>query len=153
LRSKLRDLRINHSRILDIHYPDRHIVALLVHNDYADELRDHFIKCRVTPSDEFDPCDPKVVRDPAHASKTEEERTEIAHRLHCDRMSRAIQFIRPPVRFAVARFFHKQHWITDQELEETLSTNKEDPAEIFRRPEDDNMSLASQPNSHHTDEL
>lgn len=31
--------RINSSRVLDIHYPDRHLVALLIHNDYESDLR------------------------------------------------------------------------------------------------------------------
>ncbi|KAG1607104.1 hypothetical protein G6F46_012542 [Rhizopus delemar] len=39
LRSRLRKLDINNNRVLDIHHPDRNVVALLVHNDYADELR------------------------------------------------------------------------------------------------------------------
>ncbi|KAG1549161.1 hypothetical protein G6F47_002729 [Rhizopus delemar] len=39
IRSRLRKLDINNNRIIDIHYPDRNIVALLIHNDYEDELR------------------------------------------------------------------------------------------------------------------
>ncbi|KAG0846510.1 hypothetical protein G6F16_013408 [Rhizopus arrhizus] len=38
IRTRLRKLDIQNTRILDIHYPDRNIVALLVHNDYVDEL-------------------------------------------------------------------------------------------------------------------
>ncbi|KAG1464453.1 hypothetical protein G6F46_002894 [Rhizopus delemar] len=38
VRSRLRKLKINNDRILDISYPDRHDVALMVDNDYADEL-------------------------------------------------------------------------------------------------------------------
>ncbi|CEG74918.1 hypothetical protein RMATCC62417_10046 [Rhizopus microsporus] len=36
--SRLRQLNINTRRILNIHYPDRHFVALLIHNDYEDKL-------------------------------------------------------------------------------------------------------------------
>ncbi|EIE81086.1 hypothetical protein RO3G_05791 [Rhizopus delemar RA 99-880] len=39
VRSRLRKLDINNNRILDIYYPDRNILTLLVHNDYAAELR------------------------------------------------------------------------------------------------------------------
>ncbi|KAG1162133.1 hypothetical protein G6F37_002437 [Rhizopus arrhizus] len=35
VRSRLRKLDINNNRILDIHYPDRNILALLVHNEFA----------------------------------------------------------------------------------------------------------------------
>ncbi|KAG1487979.1 hypothetical protein G6F53_013655 [Rhizopus delemar] len=44
IRTRLRKLDIQNTRILDIHYPDRNIVALLVHNDYVDELRKHFTR-------------------------------------------------------------------------------------------------------------
>ncbi|RCH88818.1 hypothetical protein CU097_010597 [Rhizopus azygosporus] len=44
LRSRLRQLNINTRRILSIHYPDRHLVALLIHNDYEDELRSQLKK-------------------------------------------------------------------------------------------------------------
>ncbi|KAI9325219.1 hypothetical protein BD770DRAFT_458520 [Pilaira anomala] len=37
-RSNLHALGVTNSRILDIHYPSRNVVALLVHNDYQDEL-------------------------------------------------------------------------------------------------------------------
>jgi hypothetical protein len=40
LRNLFRKLEINNNRILDIHYPDRHIIALLTHNDYEPELRE-----------------------------------------------------------------------------------------------------------------
>jgi hypothetical protein len=44
----------------------------------------------------------------------------------------------------VARYFHKEQWITDDELKDILSVKTEDPAELFRQNEEDNMSLASQ---------
>ncbi|PHZ17195.1 uncharacterized protein RHIMIDRAFT_288140 [Rhizopus microsporus ATCC 52813] len=49
LRSRLRQLDINNSRILDIHYPTRNVVALLVHNDYAPELKSYVQKLRYAP--------------------------------------------------------------------------------------------------------
>ncbi|KAG0735466.1 hypothetical protein G6F62_011832 [Rhizopus arrhizus] len=39
IRFRLRKLDINNNRIIDIYYPDRNIVALLIHNGYEDELR------------------------------------------------------------------------------------------------------------------
>ncbi|KAG1422889.1 hypothetical protein G6F58_003063 [Rhizopus delemar] len=68
LRSRLYKLDINNNRILDIHCPNRNVVALLVHNDYADELRSHLRKFKVTLKDDFDPCDPMILRDPIDAS-------------------------------------------------------------------------------------
>ncbi|KAG0945126.1 hypothetical protein G6F29_002425 [Rhizopus arrhizus] len=38
LRTTFKKLGVNNGRLLDLHYPDRNIVAVLVHNDYAPEL-------------------------------------------------------------------------------------------------------------------
>ncbi|KAG1391031.1 hypothetical protein G6F60_012751 [Rhizopus arrhizus] len=35
LRAKLNKLKINNARVLDVHYPDNHVVALLVHNTFG----------------------------------------------------------------------------------------------------------------------
>ncbi|KAG1546448.1 hypothetical protein G6F49_010495 [Rhizopus delemar] len=100
LRSRLRKLDINNNRILDIHYPDRNVVALLVHNDYTDELRSHLQRFKVTLKDDFNPCDPKLLRDPQYADASDEERANLAFMHHCNRMERALKFIRTPVKFA-----------------------------------------------------
>ncbi|CEG74756.1 hypothetical protein RMATCC62417_09913 [Rhizopus microsporus] len=54
----LRKLDITNNRILDIHYPDHNVVALLVHNDYMNDHKQ--LKCfKVTLKDDFDPVIPK----------------------------------------------------------------------------------------------
>lgn len=124
LRSRLRKLDINNNRILDIHYPDRNVVALLIHNDYEDELRSQLKRFKISLKDDFDPCDPKILRDPKYVDFTDEERTNLAFMHHCNRMERALRFIRVPVKFAVARHFFNKGWISKQTLEETLSSNR-----------------------------
>ncbi|KAG0763416.1 hypothetical protein G6F57_003087 [Rhizopus arrhizus] len=73
IRSRLRKLDIDNNRIIDIHYPDRNIVALLIHNDYEDELRQQLQRFKVTIKEDFNPCDPQVLRD-----HTPEERENLA---------------------------------------------------------------------------
>ncbi|KAG0735173.1 hypothetical protein G6F23_011784 [Rhizopus arrhizus] len=124
LRYRLRKLDINNNRILGIHYPDRNVVVLLVRNDYADELRSHLRKFKVTLKDDFDPCDPMILRDPRCSDSTTEERTNIIFMHYCNRMERALRFVRAPVKFAVARYFHTKGWISTQILQETLSFNR-----------------------------
>ncbi|KAG0755808.1 hypothetical protein G6F29_010652 [Rhizopus arrhizus] len=124
LRSRLRKLDINNNRILDIHYPDRNVVVLLVHNDYADELRSHLRKFKVTLKDDFDPCDPMILRDPKYSDSTTEEQTNIIFMHYCNRMERTLRFVRAPIKFAVARYFHTKGWISTQILQETLSFNR-----------------------------
>ncbi|KAI7848508.1 hypothetical protein BDC45DRAFT_596258 [Circinella umbellata] len=41
VRRHLRSININNGRILDIYYPEKNILALLIHNDFTDELKSH----------------------------------------------------------------------------------------------------------------
>ncbi|RCI00238.1 hypothetical protein CU097_015725 [Rhizopus azygosporus] len=63
LRSRLRQLNISTRRILNIHYPDRHPVGLLIHNDYEDEFRSQLKKFKIPIQDDYDPLDPSNLHD------------------------------------------------------------------------------------------
>ncbi|KAI8330247.1 hypothetical protein EDC96DRAFT_579931 [Choanephora cucurbitarum] len=71
---QLRRLNINSSRILDIHYPARNIVAILVHSDYALDLKSHLKQVKITTKDDFDPCNGQNLLDPRYLGNTLEER-------------------------------------------------------------------------------
>ncbi|KAG0737600.1 hypothetical protein G6F62_009641 [Rhizopus arrhizus] len=94
IRSRLRKLNINNNRIIDIHYPDRNIVALLIHNDYEDELRQQLQRFKVTIKEGFNPCDPQVLRDLKYADRTPAEREDLVFMHHCNHIERALQYIR-----------------------------------------------------------
>ncbi|KAG1052662.1 hypothetical protein G6F43_005209 [Rhizopus delemar] len=64
LRSSLHRLHINTRRILNIQYPDRHVVSFLIHYGYENELREQLRKVHILVRDNFDPLDPENVRDP-----------------------------------------------------------------------------------------
>ena len=96
IRTRLRKLGIINNRILDIHYPDRNIVTLLVHNDYVSELRKQLGRFKVTPKDDFDPCDPKVLRDPKYADLSLEERANFTPIHNSDHMACALNYTRAP---------------------------------------------------------
>ncbi|KAG1051141.1 hypothetical protein G6F43_006638 [Rhizopus delemar] len=93
VRSRLRKLGINNNRILDIHYPDRNILALLIHNDCTAELRQQLQRSKIITKDDFDPCSPQKIRDPKYANLPLEERINCAFMHNRDRMERALQFI------------------------------------------------------------
>ncbi|KAG1031593.1 hypothetical protein G6F43_013922 [Rhizopus delemar] len=76
LRKKLRQLKLDNGRILDVHYPDNNIVALLVHNDYAADATAILAKSGLKPITDFDPRAESCLRDPAFASLTKEQRKE-----------------------------------------------------------------------------
>ncbi|KAG1038955.1 hypothetical protein G6F43_012606 [Rhizopus delemar] len=122
LRSRLRKLDINNNRILDIHYPDRNVVALLVHNDYTDEFRSHLQRFKVTPKDDFNPCNPKLFRDPQYADASDEELANLAFMHHCNR------------------------WISKQTLQENLPSSRRnnEPESDPLYFEDENMSTTDE---------
>ncbi|KAG1369222.1 hypothetical protein G6F61_012519 [Rhizopus arrhizus] len=62
IRSLLRRLHINSSHVLDIHYPDRHLVALLIHNDCEAEVRSQLENFEIPLRDDYDPQDPNSLR-------------------------------------------------------------------------------------------
>ncbi|CEI96881.1 hypothetical protein RMCBS344292_11028 [Rhizopus microsporus] len=117
------------NRILDIHYSDRSIVALFVHNDYVSELCKQLGCFKVTLKDDFDPCDPKVLRDPKYVDFSPEERANFALMHHGDRM------VRVPVKYAVVRFFYSKGWTSKALLQETLPSRRkvsDQAADIFQ---------------------
>lgn len=123
LRTTFKKLGVNNGRLLDLHYPDRNIVAVLVHNDYAPELTELLSKKGVKLNTTFDPCAASVLKDPKYATDTLEQRQQIAQQLHNQRVQKALIHIRGPAKFAVARFFAHKSWITKTQLDEALATD------------------------------
>ena len=120
LRSHLRQLDINNSRILDIHCPICNVVALLVHNDYASELKSHLQKFKVYTKDDFNPCDGSILMDPKYKHCSKEERDGFAFMHHCNRVKKALAYIRAAAKAALACYFYNQDWISKSVLDEIL---------------------------------
>ncbi|KAI9250592.1 hypothetical protein BDA99DRAFT_445011, partial [Phascolomyces articulosus] len=147
IRSNLRRFGVDNSRVLDIQYPSRQTIGLLVHNDYVSTLTEKLKSININTIN-FDPLDPKNINDPKLKDVPTEQKQQLAKELHYKRAQRSIQFIRAPIKFAVARAFHTYGWITLDELKTVLATKKphrDDPeaaATNYRLNEndDDNMS-------------
>lgn len=123
LRTTFKKLGVNNGRLLDLHYPDRNIVAVLVHNDYASELTELLTKKGIKLNTTFDPRAATVLKDPKYANDTVEQRQQTAQQLHNQRIQKALIHIRGPAKFAVARFFAHKTWITKEQLEAILATD------------------------------
>ncbi|KAF7724074.1 hypothetical protein EC973_001407 [Apophysomyces ossiformis] len=139
MRARLRKLGIDNSRILDIHYPDRQVIALLIHNDFEQTLLDQLNRFGITTLT-YDPLDPVNLRDPKYKDKPTMELSQIAFEVHYDRMAKALQYIRPPVKYAVARTFAENDWIPIEHLKQLLSSrwnNHTDDCDLFQLPKDD----------------
>jgi hypothetical protein len=98
-------LLINSSRVLDVHYPYRHLIALLIHNDYEAEVRSQLEKFEIPLCDEYDPLDPNNLRNPDYDNFDQDEKECAAWGVFAQRVIRAIRRLKGPVQRTVARFF------------------------------------------------
>jgi hypothetical protein len=122
---------------------NRNIVALLIHNDYKDELQQQLQRFKVTIKEDFNPCNPQVLRNPIYADRAPVERENLVFMHHCNRIERALQYIRAPVEFAVARYFYSKGWISKQLLQEALparTINRQQDIDVFFS-DDDHMYI------------
>jgi hypothetical protein len=103
-----------------MHYPDRHVAALLVHDDYVNELRAQLERFKVTLKDDFDLCGPMVLDDPKYAGLSSNERANYAPMRHSGCMTRTLRYIRASVKYAVDRFFYSKRWTNKALLQDTL---------------------------------
>ncbi|KAF7725666.1 hypothetical protein EC973_009473 [Apophysomyces ossiformis] len=99
----------------------RQVTAILLHNDYVPAFLQALAKFGVKPLETFDPTSPNNLRDPKYANHPTDERQKLAKDHHNLRMMRALDFLRIPVRFAVARQFASFNWITVEQLREVLA--------------------------------
>lgn len=147
VRKNLRHLDIPNSRILDIHYPERQVMALLVHNDYAEELQRILTKVGVAPIPEFDPLDPAHLQDPKYATLSEDERAQKAREHHNYRIRKAVETIRFPVKYSVAKSFAAAGWLSPTDMKELFPTNREHAADMFTRSAS-NLSMSFDGDAH-----
>ncbi|KAI9358443.1 hypothetical protein BD770DRAFT_297805, partial [Pilaira anomala] len=116
-RSNLNSLGVNNNRILDIHYPSRTVVALLVHNDYREELIMILKTHGVSNLPDYTPTHPTTISDPQFKNLSSTEKSSLAIEKHNHRLVRALPYIRDHIAKAVARFFEEQSWITKDQLD------------------------------------
>ncbi|KAG1175842.1 hypothetical protein G6F46_009509 [Rhizopus delemar] len=72
--SLLRRLPIKSSCVLDIHYPDRHLVAFLIHNDYEAEVHSQLEKFEIPLCDDYDPLDPNNLQNSYYDNFNQDEK-------------------------------------------------------------------------------
>ncbi|KAF7720578.1 hypothetical protein EC973_007333, partial [Apophysomyces ossiformis] len=82
----LGSLKIIQSKILDVQFPARSVVALLVHQAYYQELVDSLTKAGVKPLDDFNPTSPIVIGDPKYATLSSQDKSHMAKNLLISRL-------------------------------------------------------------------
>lgn len=115
VRKNLQQAGIQQSRLLEIHYPDQNVIALLFHNEYVEEAR-NLLRKAVVLSD-FNPISPSILRDPKHQDLSDADKLLTVQEIHHNRLLRALNRIRSPINLAVARSFLQQEWITQAQYD------------------------------------
>ena len=108
IRQNLRRLGIDPSRILDISFPARSCVGLLVHVQYVAELEKTLNSAKVSTIASFDPVDPVHLADPAYAQDNQDTRARKMLRIHFERCVDVLAHIRPHLVSAVGSMFLAQ---------------------------------------------
>jgi hypothetical protein len=82
VRSRLSVLGIDPYRVLDITFPARSVIGLLVHEQYKDVLLAQSGKAKIEVYQDFNTCDPAYLANPSYKNKSNAERFAIAMDIH-----------------------------------------------------------------------
>ncbi|KAG0167712.1 hypothetical protein DFQ29_000301 [Apophysomyces sp. BC1021] len=128
---RLRQLGVTNSRILNTHFPERKIMAPLIHNDFVEELQQSLAKFGITHITEFDTLDPVNLKDPKYDDLTQDERVHKAHEHHRLRLYKSIENLWPPVKSSVVRAFAEENWLPEEALQALFKHPERHPSNIF----------------------
>ncbi|OBZ66521.1 hypothetical protein A0J61_11917, partial [Choanephora cucurbitarum] len=121
-RQKLRLIGLNNSRVLDVHYPARHVVALLFHTAYKGDLLKVLNKYSLPVLIDFDPFSVANVRNPSFASFNKDALTTKAHELQQAHLVRALGYIREQTRRLVVYDFVCQGWLCKEQASSAIGS-------------------------------
>ncbi|KAG2217440.1 hypothetical protein INT45_000714 [Circinella minor] len=107
-RELLRHLNINTSRILDISFPGRNIIGLLVHHHYLPEIISIMQIAKIPILKDFDPTHQDNLKDPKYKKCSISERDTISKQCHRTRCLRAIAAQPFILMGKIASFFNSQ---------------------------------------------
>ena len=107
VRRALALLGVPQACIIDIHFPVRGIIGLLIHRSFDVELRSLLRQAKINPKDDFNPVAANTVTQTEHAEKTEEERVEQARTYYRQHMLRAcLRMPKVHLGWAILRHYH-----------------------------------------------
>jgi hypothetical protein len=132
IRRRLRHIGLDTSRIMDITFPSRNALGLLIHIQYKTEMCALLNESKITPLTAFDPLDPKHIADPKHDTLSANDRAILASQLHRERLTRGLKFMRPHVAPAVAKAYAAIGWIDESDIPARSIQHREHPAAAFQ---------------------
>ncbi|KAI8979167.1 hypothetical protein BDF20DRAFT_819578, partial [Mycotypha africana] len=134
VRRNLRVLGIDAARILDVAFPARGIIGLLIHVQFKASFLESLERAKVQTVADFDPLDPAHLGDPRFATASVADREVAAMRFHSRRCLHALNFVidhHKDAAVAVAKVFAEQAWITEEDLARVIAATR---PKLFERP-------------------
>lgn len=120
VRRHLVTIGLETSRVLDVSFPARSVVGLLVHAQYVPTVKATLAKANVTLLADFDPLSPANLGDPQYSGMADAAKARELHHIHSQRCVRVLKFLRDSVAPAVARNFINVGWIDPKQAKAAL---------------------------------
>jgi hypothetical protein len=120
IRRSLRSIGLDTSRILDINFPARGRMGLLVHAAYVSTVTDTFTSGHVKVDHDLNPQDPKHLEDPKFKDYSAEELAADAIAIHESRCVAALHRLRVQLIPSVGRCFVEQGWVSEATVKDIL---------------------------------
>lgn len=117
IRRLFRTIGIETSRILDINFPARNKMGLLIHNAYKDTIMDILKTGKVKVDLDLDPRDPALLEDPKFKDMTLAKRTTEAMTIHENRCIAALKRLRADLIPSVGLCFIDNGWINQDQVD------------------------------------
>ena len=123
IRVHLRRLGIDPSRILDISFPARSCVGLLVHAQYVPDLVSALNSAKVSLLQDFEPLDPVHLGNSIYKDDSVTVRTQKMASIHFDRCVDTLKHIRPHLVLPVGSMFVAKGWIDNEAVEKAVEAS------------------------------
>ena len=121
VRRRLRLLGVPQARIIDIQFPGKGVVGLLIHSSFEKELLALLEKAEITTLKEYNPTAASVINDPNLTDLPDTEKAIHAKEVYQKRMLRmCLHLPQAHLGFSILRFFNQttnMHHIDDNNLE------------------------------------
>ncbi|KAI9252366.1 hypothetical protein BDA99DRAFT_587856, partial [Phascolomyces articulosus] len=116
IRQYLRSIKINPNRVLDISFPARNVLGLLIYVQYVPDVSKILNAVNTPILHDFNPTDASHIKDPAYTSLPEQEKSEIAIRCHRNRCLHTLAWLKNHAKHTVAHLFCHNGWLTPTDV-------------------------------------
>lgn len=106
-------LGIETARVIDISFPARSVIGILLHKEYLATFTEILSESKVKFIEDFIPTDATHIADPKYADMPAPQRSRLAVALQQDRCYNTLNFVREYLVPSVSKFFVEKGWIND----------------------------------------